>query len=86
VNSNTGEWEQTWVDDFGNTTEFKKGKCKNNSVSFIAEGKGQNNLAQYQRLTFFKNDDGTVRQLGEISDDGKKWQVSYDLIYKKKIK
>lgn len=84
INSNTGDWEQTWVDDSGNTVEFKKGKYENNALSFIADGKDQNNNRQYQRLTFFKNEDGTVRQLGEVSSDGKEWQVSYDLLYKKK--
>lgn len=84
INSNTGDWEQTWVDDSGNTTEFKKGKFNNNTLSFIAEGKDQKNLVLYQRLTFYKNDDGTVRQLGEVSSDGKDWQVSYDLLYIKK--
>lgn len=84
INSNTGDWEQTWVDDSGNITEFKKGKFENNALSFIAEGKDQNNKQQYQRLTFYRNDDGTVRQLGEFSSNGKDWQVSYDLLYKKK--
>ncbi len=84
INSNTGDWKQTWVDDSGNTTEFKKGKFNNNTLSFIAEGKDEKNLGQYQRLTFYKNEDGTVRQLGEVSSDGKDWQVSYDLLYIKK--
>lgn len=84
INNNTGDWEQTWVDDSGNTTEFKKGKYSDNAISFIADGKDQNNQIQYQRLTFYKNADGTVRQLGEISSDGKEWLTSYDLLYKKK--
>lgn len=84
INSNTGNWEQTWVDDSGNITEFKKGKIQNNALSFIAEDKDQKNQMQYQRLTFFKNADGTVRQLGEISGNGTDWQISYDLLYKKK--
>ncbi len=84
INSNTGDWEQTWVDDSGNTTEFKKGKYENNVLSFLAEGKDQKNQIQHQRLTFYKNDDGTVRQLGEISGNGTDWQISYDLLYKKK--
>jgi len=84
INNNTGNWEQTWVDDSGNTTEFKKGKYENNSLSFNAEDKDANNNIQYQRLTFFKNEDGTVRQLGELSNDGVNWQTTYDLLYKKK--
>ncbi len=84
INSNTGDWEQTWVDDTGNTTEFKKGKYENNVLSFIAEGKDQKNQMQYQRLTFYKNDDGSVRQLGEVSGNGKEWKITYDLLYKKK--
>ena len=84
VNSNTGYWEQTWVDDFGTVTEYKRGIFGNGALSFIAEGKDANNNVQYQKLTFFKNDDGTVRQLGESSSDNVNWQVSYDLLYKKK--
>lgn len=83
INSNTGNWEQTWVDDSGNITEFKKGKFENNQLSFIAEEENQKKELQYQRLTFFKNEDGTVRQLGEISSDGKQWIITYDLLYKK---
>ncbi|MBS1515835.1 MAG: tetratricopeptide repeat protein [Bacteroidetes bacterium] len=84
INSNTGDWEQTWVDDSGNTTEFKKGKLEGNALSLMAEIKDAENKKQYYRMTFFKNPDGTVRQLGETSYDNKEWQVSYDLLYKRK--
>ena len=50
----------------------------------MAEIKDAENKKQYYRMTFFKNPDGTVRQLGETSYDNKEWQVSYDLLYKRK--
>ncbi len=84
INSNTGNWEQTWVDDFGTVTEYKKGVYSNGALSFLAEGKDAANKTQYQKLTFFKNDDGTVRQLGESSTDENTWTITYDLLYKKK--
>jgi hypothetical protein len=38
-----------------------------------------------QRLTFFNNPDGTVRQLWESSnDEGKTWQVAFDGLYRKR--
>lgn len=84
INSNTGFWEQTWVDDFGAVTEYKRGLFGNGALSFIAEGKDTNGNPLYQKLTFYKNDDGTVRQLGESSPDQVTWTTAYDLLYKKK--
>ena len=39
---------------------------------------------QLTRMTYSRQDDGAVRQLGESSDDqGKTWQPSFDFIYRK---
>lgn len=84
INNNTGFWEQTWVDDFGTVTEYKRGLFSNGALSFFAEGKDISGNPQYQKLTFFKNNDGTVRQLGESSTDNISWTTSYDLLYRKK--
>jgi len=84
INSLTGNWEQTWVDDSGNITEFKKGKYENGALSFMAEETDTAQKKQWQRLTFFNNSDGTVRQLGEFSTDGINWQITYDLLYIRK--
>jgi tetratricopeptide (TPR) repeat protein len=84
INSNTNNWEQTWVDDQAGVIEFRNGKYENNKLSMIAEGLDQENKKQFQRMTFFKKDDGTVRQLGETSGDGIEWQTIYDLTYKKR--
>jgi hypothetical protein len=39
---------------------------------------------QEQRLTFFRNPDGTVRQLWETSSKPGEWQVAFDGLYRKK--
>lgn len=42
---------------------------------------GPNGAPAQQRLTFFQNGDGTVRQLWESSSDGKQWQTVFDGLY-----
>ena len=83
-NSTTKEWQQTWVDDKGGTTEFINGTYIDNAMRFqssrpIVNGAGKNGI---RRLTFFNVNKNEVRQLGEISiDNGNSWTVEYDLKY-----
>jgi len=85
-NSASKEWQQTWVDNTGNTTEYLRGKATEGHIVFYADrvisAKGKYFL---RKLSFIKLSDIRVRQLGERSDDeGKTWIIEYDLEYRKK--
>ena len=85
-NAATKQWQQTWTDNTGNTTEFLRGEGSNGKIVFYADKvagpKGENFM---RRLTFTKPDNDKVRQFGERSDDsGKTWTAEYDLEYRMK--
>ncbi len=82
----TRQWQQTWVDNTGNTTEFLRGSGSDGKIVYYADKvmdpKGKNFM---RRLTFTKLSNDKVRQLGERSDDeGKTWTTEYDLEYRRK--
>jgi hypothetical protein len=74
-------WEQYWVDQYGSTTYYT-GNLEGSNMVYLAEGFNPAGKPQKMRLTFFPLAPDKVRQFGETSDDeGKTWQVSYDLTY-----
>jgi len=82
----TRQWQQTWVDNTGNTTEFLRGTGSDGKIVYYADKvmdpKGKSFM---RRLTFTKLSNDKVRQLGERSDDeGKTWTTEYDLDYRRK--
>lgn len=85
-NAATKQWQQTWTDNTGNTTEYLRGEGTDGKVVFYADQvpapAGKTFL---RRLSFTRLDPDKVRQLGERSDDGgKTWTVEYDLEYRRK--
>ena len=84
-NAQKGTWHQVWVDNGGNRLDFN-GHYEDNKMLLTGEGESQKNPEQrvYYKLTFFKNDDGTVRQLWEASYDQEKWNTIFDGLYVKK--
>lgn len=85
-NTATRQWQQTWTDNTGNTTEFLRGEGSNGKIVYYADKvtgpKGENFM---RRLTFTKINNDKVRQFGERSDDGgKTWTTEYDLEYRRK--
>ena len=85
-NSALQQWQQTWVDNTGNTTAFTKGKFENNKIVFTTDpfAYSKDTIA-VRRLTFFNLGPDKVRQLGEISKDkGNTWATEYDLDYRRK--
>lgn len=85
-NNSTKQWQQTWVDNTGSTTEYLQGVAKNNSIIFNTNPfKFSKDSLAIRRLSFYKIDENTVRQHGEISkDNGLNWSTEYDLIYRRK--
>ena len=85
-NAVTKQWQQTWVDNVGGSTEYLEGKFGNNAIVFITNPFpfSRDTLA-VRKLTFTNLDPGKVRQLGEISkDNGTTWATEYDLEYRRK--
>ncbi|MBL7742617.1 MAG: hypothetical protein JNN00_03995 [Chitinophagaceae bacterium] len=85
-NAGTKQWQQTWTDNTGNTTEYLRGEGSEGRIVFYADKvAGKNGKFFMRRLTFTKTDNDKVRQLGERSDDeGKTWTTEYDLEYRRK--
>jgi hypothetical protein len=77
-------WRQTWADSSGSWVEFTGGMQGEAMVLTGAwrggSGPGKDNLT---RMTYTRNADGSVRQLGEASiDRGKTWGPSFDFTYR----
>jgi len=85
-NAASRQWQQTWTDNTGNTTEFLKGDGSDGKIIFVADMvTGPKGELFMRRLTFTKLTNDKVRQFGEKSDDeGKTWVVEYDLEYRRK--
>jgi hypothetical protein len=81
-NQYKGFWQQTWVDDQGDVTEFVDGVYKDGVMRFRAETRGRDGKAVQRRLSFTNLAPGKVRQYSEQSTDGgKTWTTEYDLTY-----
>jgi hypothetical protein len=85
-NSNSKQWQQTWVDNGGSTTHYIFGSYSENKMEFkTAPFNLSRDTVAILRLTFFKLNTDRVRQLGEQSkDNGKTWTTQYDLEYRRK--
>lgn len=85
-NAATSQWQQTWVDNVGGTTEYLQGKGENNKMIFRTKPFSfSNDTIAIRRLSFYRLAPDTVRQHGEITkDDGKAWKTEYDLQYRRK--
>ncbi len=76
-------WHETWVDASGARVEFKGGW---NGTAMVLTGRWPmpGHPKQMTRMTYTRAADGSVRQLGESSDEeGRSWKPSFDLIYRK---
>ena len=85
-NAISKQWQQTWVDNMGGTTEFLEGHYENNKMIFVTKPfpLAKDTMA-IRKLTFYKLESNKVRQHGEISkDNGVTWATEYDLEYRRK--
>ena len=85
-NAATKQWQQTWVDNVGGSTEYLEGKGGNNTVVFKTSSFAYSkDTMAIRRLSFYKLSDDKVRQHGEISkDNGSSWSTEYDLEYRRR--
>jgi hypothetical protein len=77
-----GQWHQQWVDNSGHSLTLAGG-YGDRQMRFTGVTAGADGAPVQQRLTFFANADGTVRQLWESSTDGKQWKVVFDGLYRR---
>ena len=85
-NAASKEWQQTWVDNTGNTTAFTHGKFEDKKIIFTTDAfPFSKDTIAMRRLTFFDLGKDKVRQFGEITKDkGVTWLPEYDLEYRRK--
>lgn len=85
-NASTKQWQQTWVDNAGGSTEYLKGKFENNKIVFTTDPfYFSKDTMALRRLTFYDLGKEKVRQHGEISkDNATTWITEYDLEYRRK--
>ena len=80
----TKMWEQMWVDVSGTTLHIK-GTYKDSKMILENEqpARGGNGIVK-NKITYYNNSDGTLRQHWEFSNDqGKTWQSAFDGMYRK---
>jgi hypothetical protein len=85
-NRSTKQWQQTWVDNSGGSTEYLRGHAEKDKMIFYADNnRGKDGKNFLRRLSFYKLGSDKVRQHGERSDDGgTTWTTEYDLEYRRK--
>lgn len=73
-------WEQFWIDSSGSRAFFTGGW---NGTAMVISGKWAGPTV---RMSYSRNQDGSVRQFGEQStDDGKSWTTSFDFTYRPSV-
>lgn len=79
-----GLWTQTWIGSAPGPVYFSGGIVGGAMVlTGRWKGSGPSGADGLTRMTYTRQDDGSVRQHGEFSaDHGLTWQTSFDLIYR----
>ena len=85
-NASTKQWQQTWVDNMGGSTEYLEGSLDNNKMVFRTKPfPFSKDTIAVRKLTFYNLSADNVRQHGEITkDNGSTWKTEYDLEYRRK--
>ena len=79
---NSGSWHQRWVGSTPGQVDFTGGVSNG---KMVLTGNWPSPRARHQliRMTYSKEEDGSVRQFGEASlDYGVKWAPAFDFIYR----
>ena len=78
------KWHQYWMGSNGLPLRYS-GVYRDGAIRYDGEPSVTNGVKTVSRLTFFKIDENTVRQLAESSvNEGKTWKVGYDFKYVRK--
>lgn len=80
----TNEWVQVWVDNSGYSLHTRGGMKNGSMVLSSKKMKDYQGNEVINRITWTPNEDGTVRQHWESTqDEGKTWATVFDGLYKK---
>lgn len=82
-NSKTRQWEQLWVNNFGNHLKLKGNRVGNQMILSSEDFVHTDGNTYQNRITWTLNDNGTVRQLWEVLQDDKVSNVVFDGLYSK---
>jgi hypothetical protein len=85
-NATQKRWQQYWVDNTGNITEYFNGHYEPGKMIVQTDNiKINDSTSLIQKMTFYNLEPDKVRQHGENSSDGgKTWVTSFDLEYRRK--
>ncbi|MBA4746511.1 MAG: hypothetical protein H2058_14745 [Muricauda sp.] len=82
-NTQTNEWEQLWIDNAGASLKLKGNRINNQMILTSDEFTKSDGKKYRNRITWTKNDDGTVRQLWEVIGEGNSTSIVFDGLYRK---
>ena len=78
------KWRQIWIDNQGQHIETSGGLQEGAMVLYSAPIKSKEGKETINRITWTNNEDGTVRQHWEASQDNQStWKTVFDGLYKK---
>jgi len=77
----TGQWEQLWIDNSGDHLKLKGNRVGNQMILISDEFENANGKLNRNRITWTKNEDGTIRQLWEILEGEKEVSIAFDGLY-----
>ena len=74
------KWHQTWVDTTGTLLELDGGLVDGKMV-LAGQRPGADGTMTTNRITFTPNDDGSVLQTWDVSNDGETWNTIFNGLY-----
>jgi len=75
---NSGKWHQTYVDSTGTSHEWE-GEVRDNVMYYVGANLTSGGGRSWDKITYFKLDNGHVRHLSQRSKDGgKTWDTYFD--------
>ncbi|NNE77030.1 MAG: hypothetical protein HKN31_08155 [Pricia sp.] len=82
-NLKTNQWEQLWVDNSGTHLKLKGNRTGNQMVLSSDESTNADGKDYINRITWTLHDDGSVRQLWEVLQEGQVTNIAFDGLYRK---
>jgi hypothetical protein len=82
-NYKTKQWDQIWIDNQGQSLHLKGNKVGNQMILQSDAEKDKDGNMFINRVTWTKNEDGSVRQLWETITNGTEISIAFDGLYKK---